>query len=107
MGESDQAVESVRDKLSAERERMKKLEKSLQKRTAKEQDVLLEIEEHSVSAQNVVGKKQALQDKLALYSKYIHELGALDTATVAKYADKSRDSLSRSLKKLQKDLEKF
>jgi len=87
--------------------RSKTVEKQLAKRSKREQAVLLEIEEHSVDAQNVVGRRQALMEKIELYAKYIHELGALDNATVAKYARKSTESLKKSLKKIKKDLEQF
>jgi len=104
MAEEIESEEAATEKWSS---RLKKLEKELTKRTKEEQAVLLEIEDHAVGAQNVVGKRQSLNDKLALYTRYIHELGALDNGTVAKYGGKSMESLQRTLKKIKKDLVSF
>ena len=100
-------IESDEEAVEQWAKRSKKLEKSLTKKTAEEQGVMLQIEEHALSAQNVVGRRQALQQKLELFTKYIHDLGALDNAMVAKYSRKSTESLEKSLKKIKKDLVKY
>eukprot|EP00486_Rosalina_sp_Unknown_P000940 CAMPEP_0201568438 /NCGR_PEP_ID=MMETSP0190_2-20130828/9526_1 /ASSEMBLY_ACC=CAM_ASM_000263 /TAXON_ID=37353 /ORGANISM="Rosalina sp." /LENGTH=690 /DNA_ID=CAMNT_0047989565 /DNA_START=15 /DNA_END=2087 /DNA_ORIENTATION=- len=107
-----------RDKLSSEiqqnetdidswNSRLKILEKEISELTEQEQEILLDIEEHSIDSEKLVGKHQALQEKLNQFSKYIRELGALSTTDTNKYRNKTMDVLNKQLKKIKKDLEKY
>jgi len=103
------AEEIESDEVSVEKwaKRLKAVEEELARRTEAEQAVLVEIEEHAVASHNVLGRRQALSEKLSLFNEYLHKLGALDTAMVAKYDGKSTQSLNRTLSKLQRELKRF
>ena len=107
-----------RDKLSSEisqnekdidswNTRIKTLEKDISDLSEQEQELLLEIEEHSIDSEKLVGKHQALQEKLNQFLKYIRDLGALSSTDINKYRNKSMDTLNKQLKKIKKDLEKY
>lgn len=107
-----------RDKLSLEIEendknidswnlRLKVLTKEINELIEQEQELLIEIEEHSIDSERLVGKHQALQEKLNQFSKYIRDLGALSVTDINKYKNKSMDNLNKQLKKIKKDLIKY
>merc|ERR1712154_482460 len=87
--------------------RLKNVEKELSALTGSEQEILLEIEQHSISSEKLVGKHQALQEKLDQLTNYIRSLGALSSNQINKHSSKSIDSLNKTLRKIKKDLKKY
>ena len=87
--------------------RIKILEKELIKLTEKKQNLLLEIEQHSIDSEKFVGKRQALQEKKEQIIKLIHDLGALDIISQDINPNLDINKLNNNLKKIKKELEKY
>jgi len=86
---------------------IKALDKSLSELSENEQTLVVQIEEHSIDSEKLVGKQQGLEEKFNQLFKYIRDLGALPAHDVAALDNKSKDYLQRQLNKIKKQLEKY
>jgi len=110
MEQRDKHKAELRDNekdIDAWTKRLKSVEKAVEKFASARQTLTLDIESHSVDAQNLVGRRQALQEKVESLAKHIHALGALNQSEVAKYKNKSAEALKKSLDKVQSALSEF
>jgi len=126
--QGEQRVDSMRNRIAMEREqrdkrkvelrdnekdietwtkRLKSVEKEVEKLSAAQQKLVVDVESHSVDSQNLVGRRQALQEKVESLGKHIHALGALNQTEVAKYKNKGVDALKKTLDKLQGELKEY
>eukprot|EP00485_Elphidium_margaritaceum_P001061 CAMPEP_0202695504 /NCGR_PEP_ID=MMETSP1385-20130828/9085_1 /ASSEMBLY_ACC=CAM_ASM_000861 /TAXON_ID=933848 /ORGANISM="Elphidium margaritaceum" /LENGTH=1300 /DNA_ID=CAMNT_0049351543 /DNA_START=93 /DNA_END=3995 /DNA_ORIENTATION=- len=126
--ENAHAMESMREQIESERERVQKLQTDieahdenietwqkelksedakLEKLSADEQEFMQRIEQRSAHAEKLVGRQQALSDKIANLQKYIRELGALSATALKKFERQSISALEKTLKKLERDLQKY
>jgi len=87
--------------------RLKNVEREREKLATAQQKLALRIESHSVDSQNLVGRRQALQEKASSLQAHIHALGALNHSEVAKYGTQSDRELKRVLDRVQTQLKKF
>jgi len=85
----------------------KSLDKELQKLSKQESDLRAQIQEHSINSEKLVGRHQALQEKLSNLTKNIRLLGALSTHEISKYERKSIESLNKTLSKCKRELNKY